>query len=93
MDKEKYCQYLLGSITLMGLSLQSLPPPTHEIFEWANFEVFSNFSVFDKEKAFRKKTKAFNSNVFDKLAIEIVYHIVKLSITYEEAWKLPLTFK
>ena len=92
MDIEKYCQYFLGSITLMVLSFQS-PPPPNEIFEWANFEVFSNFSVFDKEKAFRKKAKAFNSNVFDKLAIERVYHIVKLSMTYEEAWKLPLTFK
>ena len=55
---------------------------------FANGQI-SNFSVYDKEKTFRKKTKVFNSNVFDTFAIERVYHIGKLSITYEEAWKLP----
>ena len=81
----------------MGLSFptdkisKSLNPGRFTISQgsyFANGQI-SNFSVYDKEKTFRKKTKVFNSNVFDTFAIERVYHIGKLSITYEEAWKLP----
>ena len=81
----------------MGLSFptdkisKSLNPGRFTISQgsyFANGQI-SNFSVYDKEKTFRKKTKVFNSNVFDTFAIERVYHIGKLSITCEEAWKLP----
>ena len=102
MDIEKYCQCFLSSITLRGLSfpkdqISSFPHPRHKmpfyrelISRMEKFQKFSNISVFDKEKTFRKKTKVFNSNVFDTFAIKRVYHIGKLPITYEEAWKLPL---
>ena len=81
----------------MGLSFpkdkisNSFNPGHLTISQGSDFvnEQISNFSVYDKEKTFRKKTKVFNSNVCHILAIERVYHIGKLSITYEEAWKLP----
>ena len=81
----------------MGLSFptdkisKSLNPGRFTISQGSYFTngQISNFSLYDKEKTFRKKTKVFNSNVFDTFAIERVYHIGKRSITYEEAWKLP----
>ena len=110
MNIEKYCQCFLSSITCRGLSfpkdeISSSPHPRilpfHRdlISRMGKFQFFFfNFSVFDKENTFGKKTKVFNSNVFwhiyNKMrGLKRVYRIRKLLITYKESSWPPLRFQ
>ena len=105
MDIEKYCQCFLKSITLRGLSfpkdyISSSPHPRNftilQRADFANGQIskFFQISVFlIKKKPFGRRKMSLIAMFFDTFAIKRVYHIGKLPITYEEAWKLPLRFQ
>ena len=103
MHIEKYCQCILSSIKLRGLSFfkdyissslhpRSLPFYRDLISRMGQFQFFFKFQRCDREKTLGRRQRSLMTMFFDTFAIrnlKRVYHMRKLLITYEEAWKLP----